>query len=273
MRFTYEVVIKSGDADVDMEYALKTFSGASTLVCLLAEAILRGRIVEKRTHANNFRAKLKHSFKGSYGQRFDIEINDKMLISKLNDIGKPIFSEVMTYYICEALYLESETPSPLAQTIIEDLVEIEDELTKRIRLPLKEMHKITHKNSYDVELNYRMKSGNGNIITLTPSTDALTSDAEISDVRHDISAIITRFNATMGNGRLIVQGREREGSVAFGFYDNLRYVTDTYTSKITQNLRLNNNLPPEKWTYLPISVNTLLIQNGSVIKYLIREVE
>ncbi|UNK24387.1 hypothetical protein [Yersinia intermedia] len=273
MRFSFELVIDSGEADVDMDYALKTLAGTSSVVCLLAEAILRGRIIERRTQANDVRAKLKHSFRGSYGQRFDIEINDRTLISRLNSIGKPVFADVMTYYICEALYIEYPAISPAAQFLIDELVEIEDELTKRIRSPLKDMHKITNKSGYNVELNYKMRGDGGNVITLNSTTDDLISDAEIDESRHVINAVITRFNSMTGNGRLIVQGGESEGTVAFGFYDNLRYVTEAYKLKITQNLHFNNGRSSEQWSYIALSVNNLKIQSGDIIKYLIRDVE
>ena len=273
MRFSFEVVIKSGNDDVDMDYALKTLAGTSSVVCLLAEAILRGRIIERRTHANDIRARLKHSFRGSYGQRFDIEINDRTLISRLNSIGKPIFAEVMTYYICEALYIESPKLSLEAQLIVDDLVDIEDELTKRIRSPLKDMHKITSQNGFDVELNYKMRGEGGNIITLNQSTDDLISDTEIEDVRHNINVVITRFNSMTGNGRLIVEGSEEEGTIAFGFYDNLKYVNEVHKLKITQNLHFNNGKVSDEWEYIGLSVNSLTIQSGDVVKYLIRDVE
>ncbi|AMB76591.1 hypothetical protein [Pantoea ananatis] len=273
MRFSFEVLIKSGNDDVDMDYALKTLAGTSSVVCLLAEAILRGRIIERRTHANDIRARLKHSFKGSFGQKFDIEISDKTLISRLNSIGKPIFAEVMTYYICEALYIEGPEVSVDAQLIIDDLVDIEDELTKRIRSPLKDMHKITNQNGFDVELNYKMRGDGGNVITLNQSTDDLISDTEIEDVRHDINAVITRFNSMTGNGRLIVSGNEDAGTIAFGFYDNLKYVNEAYKLKITQNLHYNNGKGSDEWVYIGLSVNNLTIQSGDVVKYLIRDVE
>lgn len=37
----YDVVIRSGDQPVDMDYALETLGGASEVTCLLAEAILQ----------------------------------------------------------------------------------------------------------------------------------------------------------------------------------------------------------------------------------------
>ena len=273
MKFSFEVIIKSGEAEVDMDYALKTLAGTSSVVCLLAEAILRGRIIERRTHANDIRAKLKQSFKGSYGQRVDIDINDRTLIARLNAIGKPVFAEVMTYYICEALYIEGETLSIKAQEIVNGLVEIEDELTKRIRSPLNDMHKITNKSGFNVELNYKMRGGEGRVITLNSSTDDLISETEIDDARHDLRAVITRFNSMTGNGRLIVEGQEEHGTVAFGFYDSLRYVTEAYKLQITENLHHNNGRPSDAWEYISLSVNDLKIQSGDVVKYLIRDVQ
>ncbi|MGT3280400.1 hypothetical protein [Yersinia enterocolitica] len=272
MKVSFDVVIKSGAHDVDMDYALKTLAGTSNVVCLLAEAILRGRIIERRTRANDIRAKLKHSFPGSYGQKFDIEINDPALISRLNSMGRSVFSEVMSYYICEALYVESNELTVEAQKIIDSLVAIEDELTKRIRSPLKDMHKVTTMNGYNVELSYRKPGSLEKIITLTRETDINISDTEILQASHDISVIITRFNSMTGNGRLILEGYEEDGTVAFGFYDNLRYVTENHKRQITQNLHHNNGIPSERWRYMSLTVDDMVLPSGDVIKYLIRNI-
>lgn len=41
MKVSYDVVIKSGEQEVDMEYGLDTLSGTAEVTCILAEAILR----------------------------------------------------------------------------------------------------------------------------------------------------------------------------------------------------------------------------------------
>lgn len=273
MKVSFDVIIKSGNHDVDMDYALRTLAGTSNVVCLLAEAILRGRIIERRTHVNDIRARLKHSFPSSYGQKFDIEVNDSTLVSRLNAMGRSVFSEVMGYYICEALYVEPNVLSADAQAIVDSLIGIEDELTKRIRSPLKDMHKVTTMNGYNVELNYRKPGSHERIITLNSETELNVSDTEILDLRKNIAVVITRFNSMTGNGRLIIEGLEHNGTVAFGFYDNLKYVSEEHKRRITQNLHHNNALNSDNWRYMVLSVNEMIIPSGDVIKYLIRDIE
>lgn len=43
----YDVVIRSGDQPVDMDYALETLGGASEVTCLLAEAILQKKSLKE----------------------------------------------------------------------------------------------------------------------------------------------------------------------------------------------------------------------------------
>ncbi|MCW0144368.1 hypothetical protein OIU82_06430 [Escherichia coli] len=45
MKVSYDVVIKSGDQEVDMEYGLDTLSGTAEVTCILAEAILRKKLL------------------------------------------------------------------------------------------------------------------------------------------------------------------------------------------------------------------------------------
>lgn len=83
MKVSYDVVIKSGDQEVDMEYGLDTLSGTAEVTCILAEAILRKKIIKRRTHVNPARAVLKQSFKSSYGQNFDLIVNEPELAAEL----------------------------------------------------------------------------------------------------------------------------------------------------------------------------------------------
>ena len=164
MNINLEAVIKSGDNDVDMDDALQTLSGTASVSCLIAEAILRGRVKERRTHADAVRANIKQSFKSSYGQRFELVFTDKALVARLNKIGKSVFTEAMGYYIREALYLDQIPLSKKAEELIESLSEIEYELTERLMNPLKEMHKVILESNFNVELNYR-KPGDAYNIT------------------------------------------------------------------------------------------------------------
>ncbi|XIU40450.1 hypothetical protein AB2H91_17585 [Escherichia coli] len=100
------------------------------------------KIIKRRTHVNPARAVLKQSFKSSYGQNFDLIVNEPELAAELKKMTRSVFSEVMGYFISESLYLETKELSPKAAGIIEELEEIEDELIDRIRQPLVRMHRI-----------------------------------------------------------------------------------------------------------------------------------
>lgn len=158
MRVNYDVVIKSGDDEVDMEYGLDTLAGTAEVTCLLAEAILRKVIIKRRSHVNPARAVLKRNFIGSYGQNFDLVINEAELISELRKISKPVFNEVMSFFISQSLYLESRELSDEAEEVVKGLSDIEDELICRIRAPLKRMHEINLKKNYNIELNFKQRA-------------------------------------------------------------------------------------------------------------------
>ncbi len=59
MKVSYDLIIESGEEELDMEYGLETLAGTAEVTCILAEAILRKRIIRRRSHVNPARAVLK----------------------------------------------------------------------------------------------------------------------------------------------------------------------------------------------------------------------
>lgn len=273
MKVSFDVVIKSGNDDVDMEYGIKTLGGTSEVTCLLAEAILRKRIIQRRTHVNPARAVLKQSFKSSYGQNFDVVVSEPALVSELNKMGRAVFSEVMSYFISESLYLETRQVSQKAATIINGLGDIEDEIIGRIRSPLKRMHEVNVKRGYDVELNYKkpLPAGKQRIAELNATTRVNLFQSRIANVQIQITAIITRFNSRTGNGRLVLQGEN--DTVPFGFYMPLKTIQRRQKTKISGNLHVNNGKNEEEFVYLTLTVSRVTILSGETIKYLIHTVD
>lgn len=271
MKVSLDLVINSGDDEIDMDYALQTLLGASGVTSIITEAILRGKVKENRHQSNEIRTNLKHSFTGSFGQRFDVVISDRKVAARLSSMTRTVFAEVMSYYIYESLFLEGPALSDAAKKVVSGLDDIEDELTKAIRNRLKNMHKISTMCNYSVDLNYRKPGEKQKIITLNKNTALNITELIETNHDHQIEAIVTRFNTFTGNGRLLVRGGEK--TTSFGFLNGLKYVTDAQTKKITSNLDANNRLAEEEREYLLLKVRDLTISNGEVVKYLIIEVD
>ena len=272
MKVSLDVVIKSGEDDVDMDYALKTLAGTASTTCLLAGAILNQKVIERRTNANEVRAKLKHSFKSSYGVNFDLVVIDKKLVSRLNVMTKSVFSEVMSHYISEALYIDPGQKSKEANDVINDLSNIEDDLVRRLRNPLLEMHKITKESGYDVELNYKKRGGKELVILLNKKTAINIDETKQQNKQYEIEGVITRFNAMTGNGRLIAKGREDESTISFGFAGEFKHVSESQKRKISENLHYNNGINRDDWSYIKLVVSDIDLISGETIKYAVHQV-
>jgi len=270
MKVSLDLVIDSGDEDVDMEYALQTLLAASGVTSVITEAVLRGKVKEKIYPKNEVRTKLKHSFTGSYGMCFDVIILDKKIQNRLTNMTRSIFSEVMSYYIYESLFIEAPKISNAAEGVIKSLEDIEDELTKTLRNRLKNMHKISEMCSYPVHLNYRRPGEKQNIATLNEHTALNISELVESDTIDEIEVIITRFNTFTGNGRLLINGDVK--TISFGFLNGLKYVTESQKKIVSQNLHDNNDVPEENRKHITLRVKNLAISNGDIVKYLITEV-
>ncbi|ELZ1661147.1 hypothetical protein ACMSWY_000140 [Cronobacter turicensis] len=270
MSVNYDVVIKSGDQPVDMDYALETLSGASDVTCLLAEAILRKKVVKRRTSANPARAILHDSFKSSYGQNFELVINDPKLKARLTEMTNPVFSEIMSFYIAEAVYLEPKPLSRKAQSYINEMEDIEDEIISRIRNPLIKMHKINYRNNFSIELNHKVDKIQNNITTLTTRTGTNLTHTKVERARLEVTAVITRFNSRTGNGRLVLEGENE--TVAFGFAMPLKSVPSAQKRLVSLNLH-NNNGRSENYTYLKMIVSRVVVLSGETVKYAVHSVQ
>lgn len=266
MTVNYDVVIKSGNSAVDMDYALETLSGASDVTCLLAEAILRKKVVQRRTASSPARAVLHQSFKSSYGQNFELVITDPKLKARLTKITNPVFTEIMSFYISEALYIQNPPLTERATHYIEELAELEDDLVSRIRNPLIQMHEINYRNNWDIEFNYKSATQKRKIVNLNSRTASNLTYTETKRDKINIIAVVTRFNSRTGNGRLVLMGQD--DTVAFGFYVPFGVVPKAQKKIMSLNLH-NNNGRRDDFVYLSMVVSKVVIKSGETVKYLI----
>lgn len=269
MDINFEVIIQSREEEVDMDYALETLSGTASVTCLLTEAILEKKVIDRRTNANEVRARLKQSFRGSYGQNFSIHITNSKLQRQVTKIGKPVIAEVMSYYIHEALYANEHKISQSARDIIKSLEEIEERIVKRLKSPLKKMHKITSTNGYDISLNCRPKGDNIPIAYLNKNTSDIIMATEKTPQPIAISAVITRFNSRTGNGRLIIEDQEGGLTTPFNFDVPLEKVPTDIKKKVTENLHLNNGRDEERFEFIHLLAYGIKNSDNTTIKFLI----
>ncbi|WP_060680993.1 hypothetical protein [Pantoea agglomerans] len=270
MKVSFDVVIKSGDQDVDMDYGITTLGGTAEVTCLLAEAILRKKIVHRRTAVNPAKTVLKQSFKSSYGQNFDLIVSEPALVAELKRMGRSVFAEVMSYFITESLYLETPQVSQEAAFVIDGLDELKDDIISRIREPLKRMHKINVEKSFDIELNYKKPACKQKVAFLDSNTRVNLFQSKIQQGKITIFAAITRYNSRTGNGRLVLSGEDE--TIAFGFYMPLKNIREEQKQKLSANLHVNNGKSSQDFIFIELIVSKVVIRSGEIIKYLIHVV-
>ncbi|WP_040392219.1 hypothetical protein [Cellvibrio sp. BR] len=266
-----DLLIETEENEIDMQYGLETLKGTSDVVSIISEAVLVGAIKKtgRRTHkSNEVRTKLKQSFSGSFGQRFSLEIEDKKLIRKLNKMGDDIFLEVLSYFILEALYLDSGNLSKEASDVLDGLEGISDNLFSRIIEPLKDMHQISKYFQHDVKLRYRKRGHpEKQLVCLTDKTAANLTDAQVLAEEFEIDAVIIRYHSKTGNGRLHIRGGDRFYS--FGYATQISLVQRLLRRDISENLHINNGIDPEEGTFIKLRVKKKVLPTDEVVKYLV----
>lgn len=271
MEVNFDLVIGSEDYTVDMQAGLETMHGVSDSTRLISEAILTNKVSTKKTHKSNIRTSLKKTFKGSYGQVFSIETYTKESTNRLREISKDVFSELMAYFLAEAVYQESDELSEKAKAILEELsASTINKLLSRLREPLKDIHKVNKAFGYPVTIRYRKKVNEPP--TVLQKFDKTTNEAldAIQTVEIiDLKAAVTRLNINTGNGR--IQLPDETQTVAFGFGNNFKSTGFEIKKMFSENLDQNMGIDPEFRTYLKFKASPVRLLDETIVKYIFIE--
>ena len=158
MTINFDVVIDTEEQAVDMKAGLDTMQGVSDATRIISETVLNERTPQRLSHKGKVRTTLKKNFKGSYGHIFSLDINDDQLKRKYNTVGKAVLAELISYFISESLYKDSETLSLKAQKIVDKLGDTSEKLVKQLRVSaLENIHEVSTKFNHDVKIRYRKK--------------------------------------------------------------------------------------------------------------------
>ncbi len=269
MTINFDLVIETEEDSVDMKAGLESMQGVSDALRCVAESVLAGKTPKRQTHKSKVRTSLKRSFKGSYGHIFSIDLYDEGLRKKLNAIGRPAFVELISYFISESLYMESQPLSPKAQKVLEELGERAESVVSQLRVSsLENIHEISNKFNHDVRVRYRKSRYNQVVLAKFDRKTAKVLQAKPSDEVVELEVMVTRLNIYTGNGRLQVKGQDE--TVAFGFGITYRDVRLEAKKVFSENLNYNNGLKLGKWRYIKIKASPVKLRDGKVVKYIVK---
>jgi ElaB/YqjD/DUF883 family membrane-anchored ribosome-binding protein len=269
MTINLDLVIDAEEESVDMKAGLETMKGVSDAIRCTAEAILSGATPKRQHYKGNVRTSLKKSFKGSYGHIFSLDIYDDKLQKKLNQIGKPAFIELLTYFITESLYSDTKQLSLKAQKVLDELGETSNEVVKQLRVSaLENIHEISLKFNHNVRIRYRQSRDKQTVIAKFDRKTAQVLQATQSVEKIDLIVSITRLNIFTGNGRLKI--KDHDETVAFGFGIEYKEVNIKAKKIFSENLSHNNGISSEEWDFLKVSVVPIALKDGKIVKYIVK---
>ncbi|MFL7025026.1 hypothetical protein [Enterovibrio norvegicus] len=266
----FDILIDTPEHTVDMKSGLDTMQGASEITRVIAGVLVSGKVPSRKDHKNPIRTNLKKSFKGSYGHTFSLDVYDKELKKKFDDIGSKVFSELMSYFFLAAIYEDTKPLSIAAKAKLDELGEdVADSLLDKLRqTPLKSLHQIPERFNYTVKLRYRENAHDQTILAEANRTTFLKLIPKPSNKVINISACITRFNINTGNGRLLVVGDKE--TIPFSINIPYRDVKLDTKKKFTRNLDDNNGIHDnDKRKYLTLPSKTIKTSNGKIVKYIV----
>ena len=266
------VTFETEGADIDMYYGLNSLLGACNTTSKVGDAILTKAVRKRKTQKSTVRNRLKLSAKGSFIQHFSLQIREQDAANALQRMNKTVFSEVMSHFIHEGLYLEALNLSREAKEVIKELEPVEEELKEAIKEPLKQLHEIPRVYKSKVKLEYAKPGGWLTIAKFDDSTAKNLTEVTELNQENDYVIRVTRFNTYTLNGRLVIEGEE--DTLAFGFAEHARKVELEESQLISENLHINNNGgTDDKYVYLSISAKKLILPTGTTVKLLITKVK
>lgn len=271
MTINFDVVIETGqEYSVDMKSGLDTLQGISDSTRYIAETLLTEHVPQKLTHTRKIRTDLKKSFKGSFGQQFSLVIEDRVCRARFNRMGRGVFAELVSYFISESLYMESQPLSEKAQAKLESLGEKEDVLLEQLRKSsLHLVHEVSTKFGHNVKLRYRKNREEQTIIAQFDRSTVLTLEPLAENGEQLITASITRLNINTGNGRLLPANED--DTVSFGFGGLYREVRIELRKRFSENLNYNNQqIDRTNWRQLQLKVKPMKLRSGKIVKYIIK---
>ena len=191
------------------------------------------------------------------------------LRARLTAIGNETMSQVIGYFISEALYLEYVALSEDSIRIIDGISEeTQNQLLDKLRRsPLQNAGAVPSTYGHNVVLKtHTSEIERREIITLTRACKTNLSP-KINKTVINLRVCITRLNINTGNGRLLIEGSSE--TIAFGFPSAYKEVRIAAKKRFSQNLDRNNGVPSDEWEYIDISAMSLRLKSGHIIKYLI----
>ena len=269
LKMKLDLIIQTVGHEVDMRTGLETISGASEAVRCVVEAAITDNVPKRNTSANQIRNIMMESFEGSYGLVFKVSTEEPDLRARLTAIGNETMSQVIGYFISEALYLEYVALSEDSIRIIDGISEeTQNQLLDKLRRsPLQNAGAVPSTYGHNVVLKtHTGEIERREIITLTRTCKTNLSP-KINKTVINLRVCITRLNINTGNGRLLIEGSSE--TIAFGFPSAYKEVRIAAKKRFSQNLDRNNGVPSDEWEYIDISAMSLRLKSGHIIKYLI----
>ncbi|MBL4303860.1 hypothetical protein [Vibrio fluvialis] len=264
-----DLVIQTEEHAVDMKSGLETMAGASEAVRSIVEATLTDNVSERTYSTNKVRNKMMESFEGSYGVVFEVQVEDPELKRKMEKIGQATLGELISYFISEALYRDSEQLSEKAKKVLDGLSdENQSKLLDRLRRsPLQNAHAVPSTFGYEVKIRRHIGEDRRRELVSLDREGKVNLSPRVNKQQIFLRACITRLNINTGNGRLLLQGET--DTVAFGFTSKYNEVRVAARKRFSENLNQNNGVHSDQWEYIDITATTLRKKNGQIIKYLI----
>ncbi|KAF4558702.1 hypothetical protein GEV39_18245 [Pseudomonas sp. NY5710] len=205
MRITLSARYHSGETNfngLDAYYGADSLGGFAEAVCITTHAILNKEVKTQTPATSGFDLKFKENHRGSYVQKFTLELTDQNAISNFTYLGLNGFIELLTFHMGSPLGLNRPVTGRAARKWLRDDMEDSEALLERLERPLKRIHHPVTGQGYQVTV-YRAQTP---ILEFNEQTYDYLAGGETSERVETLDLSVSRFNIRTGTGRFTTDG-------------------------------------------------------------------
>lgn len=212
MRLTLSARYHSGAANFNglgAYYGADSLGGFAEAICITTHAILNKEVKTQTPATSGFDLKFKENHRGSYVQKFVLEITDAAALESFNTLGVNGFIELLTFHMGAPIGLNQRLMNRAARRWLRDEMDDSEALLERLSRPLHRIHHPVSGQGYQVTL---LKNQTP-ILEFNERTFDYLAGGTTSDEIEVLDLAVSRFNIRTCTGRFAVD--EESESMSF----------------------------------------------------------
>jgi hypothetical protein len=264
MRLTLSARYHSGSANfsgLNAYYGADSLGGFAEAICITTHAILNKEVKTQTPATSGFDLQFKENHRGSYVQKFILEITEANALANFNTLGVNGFIELLTFHMGSPIGLNPQILTRAARKWLREEMDESEELLGRLDRPLKRIHHPVTGQGYQVTL-FRSQTP---ILEFNERTYDYLAVGTTSNNVETLELAVSRFNIRTCTGRFAID----DDSESMSFSPVHGVLSQAAKVKLAESLMAGARGADQK---VRVSVRRILARDGRTKHLILQEV-